>query len=40
MRLTVESFFFEADERFCASHDFKVAKNLAQYRLQMYLKKE
>lgn len=28
IRLTVDSFFFEADDRFSTSHDFKVAKIL------------
>lgn len=40
IRLTVDSFFFEADERFCTSHDFKVAKILAHDRLQVYLEGE
>jgi hypothetical protein len=40
IRLTVDSFFFEADERFCTSHDFKVAKILAHDRLQVYLEDE
>lgn len=40
IRLTVDSFFFEADERFCTSHDFKVAKILAHDRLQVYLEEE
>lgn len=40
IRLTVDSFFFEADERFCTSHDFKVAKILAHDRLQVFLEEE
>lgn len=40
IRLTVDSFFFEADDRFCTSHDFKVAKILAHDRLQVYLEEE
>lgn len=40
IRLTVDSFFFEADERFSTSHDFKVAKILAHDRLQVYLEEE
>lgn len=40
VRLTVDSFFFEADERFSTSHDFKVAKILAHDRLQVYLEEE
>jgi hypothetical protein len=39
-RLTVDSFFFEADERVSTSHDFKVAKILAHDRLQVYLEEE
>lgn len=40
IRLTVDSFFFEADERTSTSHDFKVAKILAHDRLQVYLEEE
>lgn len=40
IRLTVDSFFFEADDRFSTSHDFKVAKILAHDRLQVYLEEE
>lgn len=40
IRLTVDSFFFEADERFSTSHDFKVAKILAHDMLQVYLEEE
>lgn len=40
IRLTVDSFFFEADIRFSTSHDFKVAKILAHDRLQVYLEEE
>jgi hypothetical protein len=40
IRLTVDSFFFEADERVSTSHDFKVAKILAHDRLQVYLEEE
>lgn len=40
IRLTVDSFFFETDERFCTSHDFKVAKILAHDWLQVYLEEE
>jgi RteC protein len=40
IRLTVDSFYFEADERFSTSHDFKVAKILAHDRLQVYLEEE
>jgi RteC protein len=38
--LTVDSFYFEADERVSTSHDFKVAKILAHDRLQVYLEEE
>jgi hypothetical protein len=40
IRLTVDSFFFEADERFSTSHDFKIAKILAHDRLQVYLEEQ
>jgi len=40
IRLTVDSYFFEADERFSTSHDFKVAKILAHDWLQVYLEEE
>lgn len=40
IRLTVDSFFFEADDRLSTSHDFKVAKILAHDRLQVYLEEE
>lgn len=40
IRLSTDTFFFEADDRFCTSHDFKVAKILAHDRLQVYLEEE
>lgn len=40
IRLTIDSSFFEADERVTTSHDFKIAKILAHDRLQVYLEEE
>lgn len=40
IKLTLDSSYFQADNRFTTSHDFKVAKILANDLLQVYLEKE
>lgn len=37
VRLTLDSFYFQADHRFSTSHDYKVARILANNKLKMYL---
>lgn len=37
IRLWLDTFYFEADHRFCTSHDYKVAKILANDLIQVYL---
>lgn len=37
LRLTLDSFYFQADNRFSTSHDYKVAEILAYEELQFYL---
>jgi len=37
IKLTLDSFYFEADHRFSTSHDFKVAKIMAHDLIQVYL---
>ncbi|MFT3795234.1 RteC domain-containing protein [Flavobacterium sp.] len=40
VKLTLDSSYFQADNRFTTSHDFKVAKILANDMLQVYLETE
>lgn len=40
IRLTPDDFFFQTDNRFCTSHDFKAARLLANDLLQTYIEKE
>ncbi len=37
IRLWLDTYYFEADHRFCTSHDYKVAKILANDLIQAYL---
>ncbi|MGV6947136.1 RteC domain-containing protein [Sphingobacterium kyonggiense] len=37
IRLWLDTYYFEADHRFCTSHDYKVAKILANDLIQVYL---
>lgn len=37
IRMWLDTFYFEADHRFCTSHDYKVAKILANDLIQVYL---
>ncbi len=37
IRLWLDTYYFEADHRFCTSHDYKVAKILANDMIQAYL---
>jgi len=37
IKLTLDSFYFEADKNFCTTHDFKIAKILANDLIQLYL---
>jgi len=37
IRLWLDTFYFEADHRFCTSHDYKVAKIIANDLIQVYL---
>lgn len=37
IKLSLDTFCFEADHRFCTSHDYKVAKILANDLIQVYL---
>lgn len=40
IKLSIDSFYFQADQRFSTSHDFKVAKILANERLKIYLEEK
>ncbi|MFN3752567.1 RteC domain-containing protein [Flavobacterium sp.] len=40
IKLTLDSFYFQADSRFSTSHDFKVAKIMANNLIQNYLESE
>ena len=40
LKLTLDSFYFQADSRFSTTHDFKVAKILANDLIQDYLENE
>ena len=40
IRLTLDSFYFQADHRFTTSHDFKVAKIMANDLIQVFLEGE
>ena len=40
VRLTLDSFYFQADHRFSTSHDYKVAKILANDKIKVYLETE
>jgi hypothetical protein len=40
IKLTLDSFYFQADNRFSTSHDFKVAKIMANDLIQNYLENE
>lgn len=37
IRLWLDTFYFESDHRFCTSHDYKVAKIIANDLIQVYL---
>ncbi len=37
IRMWLDTFYFEADHRFCTSHDYKVAKIIANDLIQVYL---
>lgn len=37
IKLSLDSFYYEADQSFSTSHDFKIAKILANDLLQLYL---
>lgn len=39
-RLTLDSFYFQADQRFSTSHDYKVAKILANDAIKVFLESE
>ncbi|PVD53602.1 tetracycline regulation of excision, RteC [Terrimonas sp.] len=40
IKLSLDTFYFEADHRFCTSHDYKVAKIIAHDLVQVYLEDE
>jgi hypothetical protein len=40
IQLAIDSYYFESDERFSTTHDFKVSKLLANDLLQVYLENE
>jgi len=40
VRLTLDSFYFQADQRFSTSHDYKVAKILANDAIKVFLEQE
>lgn len=40
MILTLDSYYFESDSRFSTSHDFKVAKILANDLIQVYIENQ
>ena len=37
IKLSLDSYYFETDHRFCTSHDYKVAKILANDLIQLYI---
>lgn len=39
-KFTADSYYYEADHRFCTSHDFKVGKVLANDLVEVYLERE
>lgn len=40
IKLSIDSFFFETDQRFSTSHDYKVAKIISNDQVQVYLETE
>ena len=40
VRFSIDSFYFQADQRFCTSHDYKVAQILANDKIKLYLESE
>lgn len=40
IKLSLDTFYFEADHRFCTSHDYKVAKIIAHDLVQVFLEDE
>lgn len=40
IKLSLDTFFFEADPKFSTSHDYKIAKIIANDRLQVYLEEK
>lgn len=40
IKLSLDTFYFEADHRFCTSHDYKVAKIIAHDLIQVYIEDE
>ncbi len=40
IKYTLDSYYFESDSRFCTSHDFKVAKILANDLIQVYIENQ
>ena len=40
LKHTFDSFYFQADKRFCTSHDYKVAKILANDKIKTYIENE
>lgn len=40
LKLSLDSFYFQADQRFSTSHDYKVAKNLANDAIRVFLESE
>jgi hypothetical protein len=40
IKLSLDSFYFETDQRFSTSHDFKVAKIISNDQVQVYLESE
>lgn len=40
IKLSIDSFYFETDQRFSTSHDFKTAKIIANDQIQVYLETE
>ena len=40
IKLSLDTFYFEADHRFCTSHDYKVAKIIANDLVQVFLEDE
>ena len=40
VRFSIDSFYFQADQRFCTSHDYKVAQIVANDKIKLYLESE